>query len=103
MPQPFMISIPHRLGKEEAVRRLKAGLGGVRVHFASVLAVQEEVWSGDCLRFRVAALGQSASGTIDVEEDHVRLEVELPWLLGQFAQTIAPVIRAQGTRLLDKK
>ena len=27
MSKPLIVSIPHRLGKEEALRRLKAGLG----------------------------------------------------------------------------
>ena len=36
--------------------------------------------------FRVRALGQAASGHLDVEDDHVRLEVTLPWLLQRFAE-----------------
>jgi hypothetical protein len=30
-------------------------------------------------------LGQTTTGTIDVAEDHVRLEVQLPWLLSLLA------------------
>ena len=36
------------------------------------MSVDEEVWNGDRLTFRLRALGQSASGTIDVTEDHLR-------------------------------
>ena len=49
--------------------------------FGQVLSVQEETWVGDRLQFRIVALGQTAAGTIDVAEDHARLEVTLPWLL----------------------
>jgi hypothetical protein len=57
----------------------------------------------DHLEFRVSALGQGASGSIDVAEDHVRLEILLPWLLAQLGEKIRPLIRNQGTLLLDKK
>jgi hypothetical protein len=68
-----------------------------------LLTIDEETWSGDHLQFRVRALGQVAGGTIDVAADHVRLEVELPWLLAAFAEKITPVIRKEGTLLLGKK
>jgi hypothetical protein len=103
MSQPLVVSIPHRLGKEEAVRRLKAGLGSVRTNYSQLLAVQEEIWSGDHLQFRVSALGQAAAGTIDVADDHVRLEVTLPWLLAKIAEKITPAIRKEGTLMLEKK
>jgi hypothetical protein len=103
MPQPLIISIPHSLGKEEAIRRLKSGLATAQSQFHQLFTVQEEIWSGDRLAFRVAALGQTASGTIDVAEDHVRLEVVLPWLLAKVAQQIQRVVNAQGTLMLEKK
>jgi hypothetical protein len=36
--------------------------------------------------FRASLLGQSTTGTVDVAEDHVRLEVKLPWLLSLLAR-----------------
>jgi hypothetical protein len=67
------------------------------------LAVEEEVWSDNQLRFRVRALGQVAQGTIDVANDHVQLEVMLPWLLALLAYKIKPAIGAQGRSMLEKK
>ena len=103
MSKPLTVSIPHRLGKEEVVRRLQAGLGSVRTNFGHLLAVQEQIWTGDHLQFRVSALGQAASGSIDVAEDHVRLEVVLPWLLAKIAEKVQPLIRKEGTLMLEKK
>jgi hypothetical protein len=103
MSKPLVLSISHSLGKAEAVRRLKSGLGSVPATFHHVLTVQEEVWTGDHLQFRVSALGQVASGTIDVADDHVRLTVALPWLLAQLAEKMQPLIRSQGRLMLDKK
>ena len=102
MSKPIVVSIPHRLGKEEALRRLKPGLTGAAASFP-VLKVDEEIWSGDRLTFRVRALGQAAAGTVDVADDHVKLEVTLPWLLQKFAEAAQTAIRARGKLLLDKK
>jgi hypothetical protein len=102
MSQPIVVSIPHKLGQAEALRRLQGGLTRAAAGF-SVLQVDEEQWSGNRMTFRVRALGQAASGFIDVAEDHVRLEVTLPWLLQKFAQVAQGVIRTRGNLLLEKK
>ena len=102
MSAPFIVSIPHRLGREEATRRLKGGLSRAAAS-VPVLTVDEERWNGDRMDFRVRALGQAASGHIDVADDHVRIEVMLPWLLQRFAQAAQAVIRERGTLLLTKK
>jgi hypothetical protein len=101
MSAPLVVSIPHRLGREEAVRRLKGGLSRVAASFP-VLTVDEERWEGERMFFHVRALAQAASGQIDVAEDHVRLEVMLPWLLQRFAEMAQRVIRERGTLLLTK-
>src|SRR5215472_6199365 len=93
MSGPLVVSIPHRLGKDEALRRLKNGLGSASANFGHVFKIQEEIWTGPHLQYRISALGQVASGTIDVAEDYVRLEVFLPWLLAKLAETLQPPIR----------
>jgi Putative polyhydroxyalkanoic acid system protein (PHA_gran_rgn) len=102
MSAPLVVSIPHRLGREEAIRRLKGGLSRAAAS-VPVLIVDEERWEGDRMFFRVRAIGQAASGQIDVADDHVRLEVMLPWLLQRFAQTAQAAIRQSGQLLLTKK
>lgn len=102
MSAPLIVSIPHRLGKQEAARRLKGGLSRAAASFP-IVTVDEERWDGDQMFFRVRALGQAASGNIDVAEDHVRVEVVLPWLLQRFAQTAQSVIRDRGRLLLTKR
>jgi hypothetical protein len=102
MSAPLVVSIPHRLGREEAARRLKGGLARAAAS-VPILNVDEETWNGDHMFFRVRALGQVASGNIDVADDHVRVEVMLPWLLQRFAQVAQTAIRDRGTLLLTKK
>ena len=103
MPQPLVISIPHRLGQEEAVRRLRSGFESARGKFGQFFSIQEQTWSGNHLQFSLTGFGQSLSGTIDVLDDQVRLEVVLPWLLAMIADKIQPLIRKEATLLLEKK
>jgi hypothetical protein len=102
MSAPLVVSIPHRLGRDEATRRLKGGLSRAAAS-VPVLQVDEERWDGNRMLFRVRALGQPASGQVDVADDHVRIEVTLPWLLQRFATAAQAAIRSRGQLLLSKK
>jgi hypothetical protein len=68
-----------------------------------ILKVDEERWDGDHMNFRVRALGQAAAGRVDVEDDHVRVEVTLPWLLQRFAEVAQAAIKNRGRLLLTKR
>jgi hypothetical protein len=102
MSAPLIVSIPHRLGRDEARRRLQSGLTRAATHVPG-LSVDEERWDGDRMIFRVRALGQAASGLVDVADDHVRLEVTLPWLLQRFADIAQKTIQKSGRLLLEKR
>jgi hypothetical protein len=102
MSAPLIVSIPHRLGREEATRRLKAGLTRAASSIP-VLKVDEKRWEGERMIFRVRAIGQAASGHLDVADDHVRLEVRLPWLLQRFAEVAQVAIRNRANLLLTKR
>jgi hypothetical protein len=103
MSKPVVVSIPHRLGRAEATARIKKGLGHVQTHYASLMNVQEETWSGDMVDFRLSALGQTASGRIDIRETEVVVTVTLPWLLARMAEGAQKLIRREGTLMLEKK
>ena len=92
MSAPLVVSIPHSLGREEAMRRLKTGLVA-RGFQRAVLSVDEERWEDNRMIFRVRALGQAAAGHVDVADDHVQVEVVLPWLLQRFAEVAQAAIR----------
>jgi hypothetical protein len=102
MPAPLVVSIPHSLGREEAIRRLKTGLSRAASSMP-VMTVDEERWEDNRMNFRVRALGQAAAGHVDVADDHVRVEVVLPWLLQRFAEVAQAAIQNRGKLLLTKK
>ena len=102
MSEPVVVTLPHKLGKEEALRRVRPALSKVSDSFP-ILKVEQEVWSDDRMDFRVRAMGQVAAGNIQVGDTQVRLEVTLPWLLHKFAQVVQKTIAAKGQVLLEKK
>jgi hypothetical protein len=103
MSEPLVVSIPHRLGQQEAVARLKRGLASARTDYSRFMTIDEEAWVDNRLSFRMKAVGQTCSGIIDVREDHVRLEVVLPWLLAKVAERLVPTIQKEATLMLEKK
>ena len=102
MAEPIVITIPHKLGKEEALRRIKPALGKASESLP-VLKVEEEIWSDDRMNFRVRVLGQVAAGNVQVFDESVRLEMTLPWLLHKFAEAVQKTIVGRGRVLLEKK
>ena len=103
MARPLIVSIPHNLGRAEATRRLQGGMSSVKSQFGDKVASIDETWSGNRMDFRVGAMGQNVSGHIEVMEEQVRVEVQLPWILAMIAEKAKTFIQKQGTLLLEKK
>jgi len=103
MSETVTVVVDHRLGKDEAIRRLKDGLARTRGQLGAMIAVQDETWDGDTLSFNLRALGQSAAARIEVLEHSLRIDVSLPWLLAKAAKRLLPALRKEATLLLEKK
>jgi hypothetical protein len=102
MSEPLVVSIPHSLGKQEAIRRLKSGMARM-LSGVPLVKFDEPTWIGDQMSFRAQTLGQVASGTVEVGDESVRVAVILPLLLRRFASRVVGGI-TQGTRgLLERK
>jgi hypothetical protein len=101
MAQPIVVTLPHRLGKAEALRRLQVSFHDAQSRGSDLLMFKNQ-WSGDHMDFRASLLGQRTTGTVDVAEDHVRLEVQLPWLLSLLANKAKVLVEKQGKLLLEK-
>jgi hypothetical protein len=103
MHPPIQVDLPHRLGAQEAKRRIQNGIGSLKDHIPGGSAEVSSSWSGDRMNLAVKAMGQEVSARIDVEESKVRLEVVLPPMLGFLAKPIAALVRKQGAELLEDK
>lgn len=100
MPAPLIVTVPHGLGAVEAKRRLEDGLRKAQGQFSSVIERVDRHWQDDSLTLEVVALGRRVSARIDVMDDLVRVEVELPWALAVFARRVSAHLERAGTKLL---
>ena len=103
MSKPLVVSIPHNLGKAEALRRLHGGMSSLKSQFGDKIASIDESWTGDRMDFRVGAMGQNVSGNVQVMDEQVRVEVQLPWILAMVAEKAKSFIQKQGNLMLEKK
>ncbi|MBA4105207.1 MAG: hypothetical protein C0485_05565 [Pirellula sp.] len=103
MSRPVTVNIPHQLGKTEARRRIDEGFGRMRSQITGGLGRMltcQERWEGDRLHFEAGTLGQKVTGRLDVAEDAVRIEVDLPEILAGLAERIAGKLKNEGQKLL---
>lgn len=100
MSQPIEVDLPHKLGREEAHRRIAGNVHKLQEHIPGGAQVQSG-WTGDRLDLDVAAMGQQVSATIDVEETRVKLRVLLPPMLGMFSGMIQAALQRKAGVLLE--
>jgi hypothetical protein len=103
MTQPIVVDLPHRLGAEEAKRRIAGGIGRLKDHIPGGAAEVRSRWEGERMYLEVRAMAQEVTGHIDVKDDFVRLEFVLPPMLSLFAGKIAGLLRSRGADLLEDK
>jgi hypothetical protein len=96
MSQPIVVSLSHRLGKAEALCRSQTSFNDAQSKGGAFFNFKNQR-SGDRLDFRASLLGQTTTGTIAVGEDHIRLEVRLPWLLSMLANKAKALVENRGS------
>jgi hypothetical protein len=99
--EPITVTISHRLGREGAKRRIDDSLAQIRAEVAPYVKTLDYTWRDYSLEFRVVALMQTITGRIEVYEDFVRIDLELPRLLHLIAKTIQGQIQNRAAALLE--
>jgi hypothetical protein len=96
------IAIPHTLGREEARRRIEAGLPKLAAHIPAG-GTMEAQWQGDyALSLTIKAMGQTIPVTLAIEEDRLLGEVTVPAFLKMMAGQIAEFVKVSAGKMLDK-
>lgn len=102
MAAPVTISLPHQLGRAEARRRIEHGFGSLSAQIPGAQSLAH-TWDADRLSFALQGLGHRISGRLDVLDDAVNIEIDLPPFLSAIADKVKGKIRKQGQLLLEKK
>jgi putative polyhydroxyalkanoate system protein len=100
--RPLIVLVPHRLGRQEARRRLDSGIDRLQRELHVLLSGLDYHWQGDTLNFSASAMWQRITGRIEVLDDAVRVEIELPWVMRLLRDTIAKRVRGRGVALLER-
>jgi hypothetical protein len=102
MSNPVIVDLPHQLGAEEARRRIERNVSKLTDHIPGGAQVGSR-WSGNRLDLDIGAMGQQVAAIIDIQESVVRLTVTLPPALAFFGGMLEPLIRKQGTTMLEHR
>ncbi|MGD9981465.1 MAG: polyhydroxyalkanoic acid system family protein [Hyphomonadaceae bacterium] len=104
MSTPVTITISHKLGRAEARSRVEASLGRFKEQMGRAgMGKIQHAWTQDQLGFHAQAFGQGITGRIDVRDSDIKIEIDLPGILGAFADKIAGKLKKEGALLLEKK
>ncbi|HEU0014189.1 MAG TPA: polyhydroxyalkanoic acid system family protein [Longimicrobium sp.] len=87
MPR-YRTDVAHDLGRAEAVARLKA-----TAEWARGFSDLRGSWEGSTFTFSLSVQGIGVSGTVDVDEDALRLDTRLPLIAMPFAGWLPRVAR----------
>src|SRR5215207_9114143 len=102
MSNPVTVDLPHKLGAEEARRRIERNVDKLTDHIPGGAQIGSR-WTGNRLDLDIGAMGQQVAARIDIQESLVRLTVNLPPALAFFGGMIEPLIRKQGAAMLEDK
>jgi len=94
------VSVPHNLGKQEALARIKNLLGELKSQYGDQIQNLQENWSGNRGTFSFSAMGFSVSGELVVEDRQVRLNGNLPLAALPLKGRIEGIIREEIAELL---
>ena len=105
MQRPIDVDLPHKLGRDEARRRIANNIHKLENHIPGGTSQVESSWAGDTLNLSVSAMGQTVEAKIDVMDAKVHCRVMLPGMLSLFAAPIEAMLNKKGGDLLleDKR
>lgn len=94
------LSVPHRLGTEEAKKRISNLIVDARRQFGNSASEVQESWTGDTNHFSFRAMGFSVSGNLTVMPNGVDGELKLPLAALPFKSRIESELTTRARELL---
>jgi hypothetical protein len=96
----FKMSVPHSLGKEEAMKRLKRAAEKGKKQFSQKVTIMREDWHEDRGEFEVKAMGFQVSGLVTVEDSQILIDSTIPFAALPFKGRIESLIKEKARDLL---
>lgn len=99
MPRMEM-SIPHKLGREEALRRVKDKADFLQKTYGAQASQSDQEWKDNVLTFTIQAMGMRVPGSVTVDEAEVRLAADLPLMAMAFKGVAERRVRDELEQML---
>jgi putative polyhydroxyalkanoate system protein len=96
------VSLAHQLTRAEARKKVEQLIADLQEQYGSYLDHHEETWLGDTLDFKLSGMGVSVTGQVIVEEQVIRIELVLPFVMAMLAGKIKKTLEEEGRKLLLK-
>lgn len=95
------VALPHNLDRAEVRRRLAENSHKIADQVPGGMAQVATSWTNDDLmQMDITAMGQTLSGQVEVEDNQVVIELDVPMALSFLKFTIEAAVRSNGPKLL---
>ena len=94
------LSVPHKLGADEAKKRITQLISETRSQFGHSVSDVQESWQDNRGTFSFRAIGFSVSGNLQVEPTTVDVDINLPFAALPFKSRVENEISKRATELL---
>ena len=94
------VAVPHMLGQEEAVERLKERSRVMKTTYQDHIRNLEEHWNGSSGRYRFRTMGMEIKGTVTADASQVKVSVDLPLMAVMFRGAIEEKLRQELGEIL---
>jgi hypothetical protein len=100
MAKTITLVVPHSLGAARAKQGVSEQMDRLKAAFNDRIGSTDVVWTDYHADVRVAALGQTITAKIDVLDDSLRLDVDLPWFLASLSPKVENFLQKVGQESL---
>ncbi|HZZ42338.1 MAG TPA: polyhydroxyalkanoic acid system family protein [Tepidisphaeraceae bacterium] len=100
MAKSITVSIPHKVTREDAKRRVMSGLAEYKTKFATMAQIDEH-WTGDHMDLKATGMGQTVTARLDITDNAVVVQLDLPWMFAMMAGRIQGELETEGRKLLQ--
>lgn len=94
------VTVQHQLGKEAALGRIKGMLGEAQQKGGGRISDLQETWTEDGGTYSFKISGFKVSGTLEVRDTEVEIDVDYPLAARPFKAKIESTLRDQAQAVL---
>ena len=88
MAKTISVDVAHKLGIDEAMRRVRVGIGFMQEKFGDKLSAFDVTWGEARADLSITAMGHTLHGAMEFLPEAVRVSLDLPWIFAALGEKI---------------